>query len=214
MEQVAGPQHMIAKLRGIIDSYGEDFVIVDVNGVGYLVHCSARTLQALPAQGEAVTLSIETHVREDQIRLFGFQSDVEREWFRLLQTVQGVGTRVALSVLGTLKPSDLATAVAMRDKAMVARSPGVGAKVAERIVTELKDKAPAFANVDPAVIRLSGAVEEKRAPQPVADAVSALVNLGYGQPQAAAAIAAATRNAGENADAARLIRLGLKELAK
>jgi Holliday junction DNA helicase RuvA len=152
-------------------------------------------------------------VREDQIRLFGFQSDVEREWFRLLQTVQGVGTRVALSILGTLKPADLANAVAMRDKAMVARSPGVGPKVAERIVTELKDKAPAFA-VDPAVIRLSGAVEEKRAPQPVADAVSALVNLGYGQPQAAAAIAAATRHAGENADAARLIRLGLKELAK
>ena len=205
---------MIAKLKGIIDSYGEDFVIVDVNGVGYQVHCSARTLQALPAQGEAVTLAIETHVREDQIRLFGFLNDIEREWFRLLQTVQGVGTRVALSVLGTLKPADLANAVAMRDKAMVARSPGVGPKVAERIVTELKDKAPAFANVDPAVIRLSGAVEEKRAPQPVADAVSALVNLGYGQPQAAAAIAAATRNAGENADAARLIRLGLKELAK
>jgi Holliday junction DNA helicase RuvA len=205
---------MIAKLKGIIDSYGEDFVIVDVNGVGYLVHCSARTLQALPAQGEAVTLAIETYVREDQIRLFGFQSDVEREWFRLLQTVQGVGARVALSVLGTLKPFDLANAVAMRDKAMVARTPGVGPKVAERIVTELKDKAPAFTDIDPAVIRLSGAVEEKRAPQPVADAVSALVNLGYGQPQAAAAIAAATRSAGEGADAARLIRLGLKELSR
>jgi Holliday junction DNA helicase RuvA len=205
---------MIAKLKGIIDSYGEDFVIVDVNGVGYLVHCSARTLQALPGQGEAVTLAIETYVREDQIRLFGFQSDVEREWFRLLQTVQGVGARVALSVLGTLKPADLANAVALRDKAMVARTPGVGPKVAERIVTELKDKAPAFADIDPAVIRLSGAVEEKRAPQPVADAVSALVNLGYGQPQAAAAIAAATRSAGEGADAARLIRLGLKELSR
>jgi Holliday junction DNA helicase RuvA len=204
---------MIGKLRGIIDSYGEDFIVLDVGGVGYLVHCSARTLQELPGTGQPATLSIETHVREDQIRLFGFQSDVEREWFRLLQTVQGVGTRVALSILGTLKPADLANAFAMRDKAMVARSPGVGPKVAERIVTELKDKAPAFA-VDPAVIRLSGAVEEKRAPQPVADAVSALVNLGYGQPQAAAAIAAATRHAGENADAARLIRLGLKELAK
>jgi len=205
---------MIAKLKGIIDSYGEDFVVVDVNGVGYLVHCSARTLQALPGQGEPVTLAIETYVREDQIRLFGFQSDIEREWFRLLQTVQGVGARVALSVLGTLKPSDLANAVALRDKAMVARTPGVGPKVAERIVTELKDKAPAFADIDPAVIRLSGAVEEKRAPQPVADAVSALVNLGYGQPQAAAAIAAATRSAGEGADAARLIRLGLKELSR
>ncbi len=205
---------MIGKLNGIIDSYGEDFIVLDVNGVGYLVHCSARTLQELPGVGEPATLSIETHVREDQIRLFGFRSDVEREWFRLLQTVQGVGAKVALSVLGTLKPGDLASAIAMRDKAMIARAPGVGAKVAERIVTELRDKAPAYADVDPAVIRLSGAVEDRRAPQPLADAVSALVNLGYGQPQAAAAIAAAARSAGEGADAARLIRLGLKELAK
>jgi Holliday junction DNA helicase RuvA len=205
---------MIGKLRGVIDSYGEDFVVIDVHGVGYVVHCSARTLQALPAQGEGVTISIETHVREDQIRLFGFLSDVEREWFRLLQTVQGVGTRVALSVLSTLKPADLASAIAMRDKAAVARTPGVGPKVAERIVTELKDKAPAYADLDPAVVRLSGAVDDRRAPQPIADAVSALVNLGYGQPQAAAAIAAASREAGEGADTARLIRLGLKELAK
>jgi Holliday junction DNA helicase RuvA len=205
---------MIGKLKGVLDSYGEDFVIVDVGGVGYVVHCSARTLQALPAPGEPVALAIETHVREDQIRLFGFLTDVEREWFRLLQTVQGVGTKVALAVLGTLKPADLASAIAMRDKGAVARTPGVGPKVAERIVTELKDKAPAYANLDPAVIRLSGAVEERRAPQPVADAVSALINLGYGHPQAAAAIAAATRSAGEGADAAQLIRLGLKELAK
>jgi Holliday junction DNA helicase RuvA len=205
---------MIGKLKGVIDSYGEDFIIVDVNGVGYVVHCSARTLQALPATGEPVALAIETHVREDQIRLFGFLTDVEREWFRLLQTVQGVGTKVALAVLGTLKPGDLASAIAMRDKGAVARTPGVGPKVAERIVTELKDKAPAYANVDPAVIRLSGAVEERRAPQPVVDAVSALINLGYGHPQAAAAIAAATRSAGEGADTAQLIRLGLKELAK
>jgi Holliday junction DNA helicase RuvA len=185
-----------------------------VGGVGYEVHCSARTLQALPAPGEPAVLSIETYVREDQLRLFGFQSDMEREWFRLLQTVQGVGARVALSVLGTLKITDLANAVATRDKATVARSPGVGPKVAERIVTELKDKAPAYAGVDPAVIRLSGAVEEKRAPQPVADAVSALVNLGYGQPQAAAAIAAALKDAGDGADVKRLIRLGLKELSR
>ena len=205
---------MIGKLKGIVDSYGEDFIILDVNGVGYLVHCSARTLQELPAMGQGATLSIETYVREDQLRLFGFMSDVEREWFRLLQTVQGVGARVALSVLGTLKPADLATAIAMRDKAMVARAPGVGPKVAERIVTELKDKAPAYAGLDPAVVRLSGAVEEKRAPQPIADAVSALVNLGYGRPQAASAVAVAARSAGEGADAANLIRLGLKELAK
>ena len=205
---------MIGKLKGIINSYGEDSIILDVNGVGYLVHCSARTLQALPAQGEAVTLAIETHVREDLIRLYGFQSDVEREWFRLLQTVQGVGAKVALAVLGTLKPSDLASAIAMRDKAMVARTPGVGPKVAERIVTELKDKAPAYTDVDPALVRLSGALDEKRAPQPIADAVSALVNLGYGQPQAAAAIAAAARSAGEGAEAKTLIRLGLRELGK
>jgi Holliday junction DNA helicase RuvA len=205
---------MIGKLKGLIDSYGEDSVIVDVNGVGYVVHCSARTLQALPPTGDPVALSIETHVREDQIRLFGFQNEIEREWFKLLQTVQGVGTKVALAILSTLKPAELATAIAMRDKAMVARTPGVGPKVAERIVTELKDKAPKYAALDPAVVHLAGTLEERRAPQPVADAVSALVNLGYGQPQAAAAIAAAARGAGEGAETAQLIRLGLKELAK
>jgi holliday junction DNA helicase RuvA len=205
---------MIGKLKGMIESYGQDSVIVDVNGVGYEVHCSARTLQELPGVGQPATLSIETHVREDQIRLFGFVTEIEREWFRLLQTVQGVGTKVALAVLGTLKPSELASAIAMRDKAMVARAPGVGPKVAERIVTELKDKAPAYTNVDPALVRLSGALDDKRAPAPVTDAVSALVNLGYAQPQAAAAIAAAARSAGEGAEATTLIRLGLRELAK
>jgi Holliday junction DNA helicase RuvA len=205
---------MIGKLKGTIDSYGEDFIILDVHGVGYLVHCSSRTLQALPGAGEAVELAIETHVREDQIRLFGFTSAAEREWFRLLQTVQGVGTKVALAVLSTLKPADLASAIAMRDKATLTRAPGVGGKVAERIVTELKDKAPALAAVDPAVVRLTGALDERSAPQPLRDAVSALVNLGYGQPQAAAAIAAAARAAGEGADAKSLIRLGLKEIAK
>ena len=205
---------MIGKLKGVIDSFGEDYVILDVHGVGYQVHCSARTMQSLPSPGEAATLSIETHVREDQIRLFGFTSDIEREWFRLLQTVQGVGAKVALSVLGTLRPSDLATAIATRDKAAVSRAPGVGPRVAERIVTELRDKAPAMASVDPAVVKLSGDIEDKRAPQPVADAVSALINLGYGQPQAAAAIAAAARSAGDHADTATLIRHGLKELAK
>ena len=205
---------MIGKLKGVIDSYGEDFVIIDVHGVGYQVHCSTRTLQELPRAGEPATLSIETHVREDQIRLFGFHGDIEREWFRLLQTVQGVGAKVALNVLGTLKPSDLASAIATRDKAMVARTPGVGPKVAERIVTELKDKAPAYAHIDPALVQLSGALDEKRAPRPVADAISARVNLGYGQPQAAAAIAAAARNAGDGAEVKTLIRLGLRELSK
>src|SRR6202171_2236986 len=124
---------MIGKLKGVIDSYGADPAILDVNGVGYQVHCSARTMQELPRAGEPATLSIETHVREDQIRLFGFLSNVEREWFRLLQTVQGVGTKVALAILSTLKPADLATAIATRDKATITRTPGVGPKVAERI---------------------------------------------------------------------------------
>jgi Holliday junction DNA helicase RuvA len=184
--------------------------------VGYLVHCSTRTLQDLPATGQTVALAIETYVREDHIRLFGFFSAAEREWFRLLQTVQGVGAKVALAILSTLKPADLATAIAMRDKASITRTPGVGPKVAERIVTELKDKTPALAmaEVDAAVVKLSSAVEDRRAPRPVADAISALVNLGYAQPQATAAVAAAAREAGEDAGTAKLIRLGLKELSR
>lgn len=205
---------MIGKLKGLIDSYGEDYVILDVQGVGYQVHCSARTLQALPQAGEAAVLAIETYVREDQIKLFGFRSDMEREWFRLLQTVQSVGAKVALAVLSTLPPADLANAIALRDKTAVARTPGVGPKVAERIVSELKDKAPAFASVDPVVAQLAGAMDDNRAPGAVRDAISALVNLGYGQPQAAAAVAAASRSAGEGAETAQLIKLGLKEFAK
>jgi Holliday junction DNA helicase RuvA len=208
---------MIGKLKGVIDSYGPDWVIVDVAGVGYLVHCSAHTLQALPPAGEAAVIAIETYVREQEIKLFGFASDLEREWFRLLLAVQGVGTRVALAILGTLKPADLASAIALQDKAMVARAPGVGPKVAGRICAELKDKAPALSGMvgaDPAVARLQAELGEKAAPQPVADAVSALVNLGYGQMQASAAVASARREAGEDADTAALIRLGLKELAR
>jgi len=205
---------MIGKLRGQVDSYGDDFVILDVHGVGYLVHCSARTLQALPQPGEAATLSIETHVREDMIRLFGFASGTEQEWFRLLTTVQGVGTKVALGILGVFPPGDLASAIALQDKAMLARAPGVGKRLAERLVTELRDKAPAFTQVDPALVRLQADLNEKRAPQPIADAVSALVNLGYAELQASAAVAAAARAAGEAPTTERLIRLGLKELAR
>jgi Holliday junction DNA helicase RuvA len=205
---------MIGKLSGIVDSYGEDFVVVDVGGVGYEVHCPARTLQALPRPGETATLAIETYVREDVIRLYGFASGTEREWFRLLMTVQGVGARVALGVLGVFAPADLATAIALSDKTALSRAPGVGKKVAERIVAELRDKAPAYANADPAVIHLQSDLAERRAPQPLSDAVSALTNLGYGQPQASAAVAAAARAAGEGATAETLIRLGLKELAR
>jgi Holliday junction DNA helicase RuvA len=148
------------------------------------------------------------------IRLFGFRTDQEREWFRLLQTVQGVGAKVALGILSVLDPGSLGTAIATGDKAAVARGPGVGPKLAARIVAELKDKAPAFGTVDPALIRLSGTVEDKSAPVPVQDAVSALVNLGYAQAQASAAVAAALKQAGEEAEAKTLIRLGLRELAR
>ena len=203
---------MIGKLKGVIDSYGEDWVIVDVGGVGYQVHCSSRTLQSLPQPGEAAALSIETYVREDMIRLYGFAGDAEREWFRLLQTVQGVGAKVALAVLGTLKPGDLVSAIALQDKAALSRAPGVGKKVAERIVAELRDKATGLAGA--AVVHLQADLADKRAPRPVADAVSALVNLGYQQLQASAAVAAAQRNVGEGATTEQLIRQGLKELAR
>lgn len=204
---------MIAKLRGVIDSFGDDWVVIDVNGVGYLVQCSANTLASLPGKGEPVTLATETYVREDQLRLFGFASDFERDWFRLLLTVQGVGTKVALAILSTLKPSALMNAVAMQDKAQVAQAPGVGPKVAQRIVSELKDRFPALAPADPAVAQVQGEIEAPLA-TPVSDAVSALVNLGYAQTQAGAAVAAALKQAGEDAAAESLIRQALRELAR
>jgi Holliday junction DNA helicase RuvA len=203
---------MIGKLRGLVDSYGDDFVILDVGGVGYLVQCSARTLQRLPRPGEAAVLSIETQVREDAIRLFGFVNDGERDWFRLLQGVQGVGSKVALSILGILSTADLTTAVALADKAAIARASGVGPKLAARIVSELKDKAPVFGSVDPLVATLSGEPEPGHAVGPTHDAISALVNLGYGRPQAAAAVATGLAVLGAEATAAALIRRGLKEL--
>lgn len=205
---------MIGKLKGIVDEIGEDHCVVDVGGIGYVAHCSARTLSALPGPGEAAVLYIETYVREDLIRLYGFGSALEREWFRLLQNnVQGVGAKVALAVLSTLSPAELANAIALRDIAMVARAPGVGRKVAERIVTELKSKAPAFSG-EAINIGLKQELGEGAAPAPVADAVSALTNLGYSRDIAANAIAAAMKAAGEGADLAKLIRLGLKELAR
>jgi holliday junction DNA helicase RuvA len=205
---------MIGKLKGVIDEVGEDHVVIDVHGVGYVAFCSMRTLGNLPGAGEAVSLFIETYVREDMIRLFGFQSHLERDWFRLLQSVQGVGAKVALAVLSTLTAPDLANAIALRDIAMVSRAPGVGKKVAERIVTELKNKAPAFAGSASGTIGLKQELGEGVAPAPVMDAVSALTNLGYSRDTAANAVAAAMKAAGEGADSAKLIRLGLKELAR
>ncbi|MCP1200124.1 Holliday junction branch migration protein RuvA [Notoacmeibacter sp. MSK16QG-6] len=203
---------MIGRLKGTVDEVADDHVILDVHGVGYVAHCAARTLSSLH-EGEAAVLQIETIVREDMIRLYGFSSGLEREWFRLLMTVQGVGAKVALAILSTLAAGDLANAVALQDKAMVARAPGVGPKVAQRIVSELKNRAPALAGDMASTIGLSQELGEGVAPAPVADAVSALTNLGYGRDQAAAAVAAALKDAGDGADSAKLIRLGLKELA-
>jgi Holliday junction DNA helicase RuvA len=206
---------MIGKLRGRIDGTGEDWVILDVGGVGYEVACSGRTLAWLQTQTGEVTLSIETHVREDQIRLFGFRTPEEREWFRLLQTVQGVGAKVALSIMGTLGPADLANAIALQDKAAI-RAPHVGPKLAQRILAELKDKAPALSAAGIALPQ--GA---KTTPAPAdgparvsAEAVSALVNLGYPQLQASAAVSAALKELGAEAKTEQLIRRGLKELAR
>ncbi|MBZ9716966.1 MULTISPECIES: Holliday junction branch migration protein RuvA [unclassified Mesorhizobium] len=206
---------MIGKLKGTLDEVDEDHCLIDIHGVGYVAYCSARTLAALPSPGELVVLFIETYVREDMLRLYGFQSQLEREWFRLLMNnVPGVGAKVALAILSTLAPADLANAIALRDIAMVSRAPGVGKKVAERIVTELKNKAPAYAGTASGTIGLKQELGDGVASAPITDAVSALVNLGYSRDTAANAVAAALKTAGEDADAPKLIRFGLKELAR
>ncbi len=207
---------MIAKLKGIIDSKGEDSLVIDVGGVGYLVECSARTLSALPPPGEAAEVFTRMLVSENAIRLVGFATAAERDWYVLLSDVQGVGPKVALALLSALSSAELASAIAMSDAAMLARAQGVGPKLAKRICLELKDRVPAFAGTAAdaaATAQVSGALEAD-APSAAADAVSALVNLGYGQAQAGAAVATALKEAGETADAARLIRLALKALAQ
>ncbi|MCI4677570.1 Holliday junction branch migration protein RuvA [Rhodoblastus acidophilus] len=205
---------MIGKLKGVVDSLHEDHVILDVHGVGYIVSCSTRTLQNLPRAGEAAILAIETQVREDSIKLFGFLSDSERDWFRILQNVQGVGSKVALAILSILPPTELTSAIALQDKAAVARAPGVGPKLAARIVSELKDKAGAFGGMDAGAIALAGAEAAPAGSTAAHEAVSALINLGYARPQAATAIAASLKALGEGAETAALIRRGLKELAQ
>jgi Holliday junction DNA helicase RuvA len=205
---------MIGKLRGKVDAVGESFLVVDVNGVGYEVQASARTLRNLKP-GDDVSLTIDTHVREDAIRLFGFQSEVERSWFRTLQTIQGVGAKVALGVLGTLSPSDLASAIALQNWAALEQAPGVGKKLAQRIVAELKDKAPALTLAGigaPAAGTGNGAAPAQG--QAAAEAVSAMTNLGYNPAQAAQAVAVASNELGREAETAKLIRRALKELAR
>ena len=204
---------MIGKLKGLIDSFGDDHVLVDVGGVCYEAYCSGKTLQSLPRVGEATVLFIETIVREDMIRLFGFANEGEKAWFNILMTVQGVGARVALAILSVLTPSELSSAIALQDKTMVGRANGVGPKLAQRIVTELRGKVPALGAAEAGVLGLQTALGAGVARGNVADAVSALTNLGYSSAQASAAVARVVAQEGESVATERLIRLGLKELS-
>jgi Holliday junction DNA helicase RuvA len=200
---------MIGKLTGIVDSIAEDAVILDVNGVGYLVQCPSSTLSRLSV-GAPASLMIEMKVSEDAIRLYGFVSAEEREWFRLLQTVQSVGSKVALAVLSTLSPRDLQRALALGDKAMIGRAPGVGPKLALRITTELKDKAPAMMlRGEPGEAPVAAVAPRG----PEADAVSALIKLGYSENIAATAVARAATDMGD-AEAGALIREALRNMGK
>ena len=203
---------MIARLKGIVESIDGDSAVIDVNGVGYLVAASARTLRDLVVGGPA-TLLVETIVREDAIALYGFLAIAERDWFRILTTVQGVGARVALSILSTLAPDEIARAIAAQDRATLSRPAGVGPKLAARLATELKDKAAAFgiapaasAGEASAPVASSGSVNE--------DAVSALVNLGYKRVEAFGAVARATQRLGTDAKIDAVIRAALQELSR
>ncbi|MEO3428877.1 Holliday junction branch migration protein RuvA [Pelagibius sp. CAU 1746] len=200
---------MIGKLTGIVDSTGDDWAILDVGGVGYLVFCSGRSLGLLPPPGGAAALWIETHVREDHIHLYGFAETAERDWFRLLHSVQGVGAKMALAVLSVLPPNELVRAIAAQDKASLTRASGVGPKLAGRIASELKDKAGGMALGPAEAVNGAGPgggeVSE--------DAVSALVNLGYRRAEAFAAVAKASGDLGAKASVESLIKAGLKELA-
>ncbi|HAU29060.1 MAG TPA: Holliday junction branch migration protein RuvA [Rhodospirillaceae bacterium] len=206
---------MIALLKGIIAEIGLSHLVVDVGGVGYLVYASAGTLRNVGGVDEAVRLMIETQVREDSISLYGFLSSEERDWFRILYGVQGVGARTALAILSALAPDQLAMAIAAEDKASITRADGVGPKLAARLITELKDKVSGMAL--PVVMGTSGK-KGMSSGLPVssgaaADAVSALVNLGYRRAEAFAAVMMARQELGEDADVSALIRRGLKELS-
>lgn len=210
---------MIAKLVGLIDSRGDDYVVLDVGGVGYLVFCSVRTLGRLPMAGQAIGLLIETQVREDAINLYGFHDAADRDWFRNLTSVQGVGAKVALSVLSVLSPEQILTAIAAQDKAALGRAPGVGPKLAARLLTELKDKVGtvALGRAAPggrvAAASAVTAMADGVAPTVVEDAVSALVNLGYGRSEAFTVVARLVRQDGAG-DVQTLVRAALKEFGQ
>lgn len=200
---------MIGKLTGLLDSTGEGWVMIDVGGVGYVVFCSARTLSQLPGRGGTVSLLIDTHVREDHIHLYGFAGQDERDWFRLLSTVQGVGARMALAILSVLPPPELTLALASQDKTLLTRANGVGPKLAQRILTELKDKAGGLSLGPSAANGAAAGI----ARGPADDAVSALVSLGYRRSEAFGAVSQALRNLGADAPLDALIKEGLRELA-
>jgi len=204
---------MIGKLKGLVDGYGDDHVHIDVGGVVYEAFCSSKTMQALPQVGHATVVHVEMVVREDMIRLYGFATPDEKAWFTTLMTVQGVGARVALSILSTLTTSELQSAIALQDKAMVGRASGVGPKLAVRVVTELKGKVPTGIGIDAGTLGLQQALGEGTARGNVADAVSALSNLGYSSAQASAAVARVVSREGEGTATEKLIRLGLRELS-
>jgi len=203
---------MIGKLKGIVDSYGDGFVLLDVQGVCYMAFCSSRSLSSLPSVGEAATLFVEMMVREDFIKLYGFASESEKSWFNILTGVQGVGAKVGLAILSTLTTSEIASSIALQDKTIMSRPTGVGPKLAMRIVSELKGKTPDIGNIDSA-LGLQSALGEDEAPSNISDAVSALSNLGYSSIQASNALAKIVAKEGDDIDTARLIRLGLKELS-
>jgi Holliday junction DNA helicase RuvA len=199
---------LIASLSGIVEQIGAESVVVDVGGVGYLVFAASRTLARLPARGEPIRLLIETHVREDHIHLYGFADEAERGWFRLLTTVQGVGAKTALAVLSALAPDALTNAVIAQDKVALTHAAGVGRKLAQRIVMELRDKLGAVALGAPAHEDAASAGNVV-----AGDAVSALVNLGYPRTDAFAAVSAAARALGAEARFDALLKASLKELA-
>jgi Holliday junction DNA helicase RuvA len=201
---------MIARLHGVIDAVGPDHAVLDVNGVGYLVRCSAKTLAALPGKGEAATLATELLVREDAMELIGFTQAAERDWFRLLMSVQGVGARIALAILSALTLDELSRAIATGDRTMLTRAEGVGPKLASRLANELKDKVGAIAPVGAA----GGALAAPPRNGAAADAISALTNLGYRRAEADGAVAAALQRLGDGAGVESLIASSLKELAR
>ena len=203
---------MIAKLAGLVDQVASDSAVIDVGGVGYLAFCSTRTIGNLPPAGTPVTLLIETHVREDHIHLYGFTDSAERDWFRRLTTVQGVGARLALAILSVVSPQELGIAILAQDKVALTRADGVGPRLATRIVNELRDKLDSIAAAVSPTTLIAPTRDQESGPS--ADAVSALVNLGYRRAEAFGAVTAAARRLGGAADAAELIRGGLQELVR